>query len=55
MAINSVQFQRGLSMVDFMARYGSREQCEAALLAWRWPKAFGCPRCSSRAPDRLEG
>ena len=37
MAMNRVQFQAGLSMAEFMDRYGSEEQCEAALAASRWP------------------
>lgn len=45
MAVNRVQFQRGLSMAEFMDRYGSEEKCEAALIAARWPKGFACPAC----------
>ncbi|TAG03392.1 MAG: hypothetical protein EAZ30_09620 [Betaproteobacteria bacterium] len=32
MALNRIQFQLGLSLPDFMKRYGSDEQCEAALV-----------------------
>jgi transposase-like protein len=46
MAMNRVQFQPGLSMAEFMNRYGSDEQCEAALVASRWPSGFVCPLCS---------
>ncbi len=46
MAMNGVQFQPGLSMVEFMSRYGSNENCEAALIASRWPKGFECPSCA---------
>ena len=45
MAMNKVQFQPGLSMADFMARYGSDDSCEAALIESRWPKGFVCPSC----------
>ena len=45
MAMNRVQFQHGLSMAEFMGRYGSDEDCEAALIASRWPKGFVCPSC----------
>ena len=38
MAMNRVQFQRGLSMVEFMQRYGTERQCEQALEAVRWPQ-----------------
>ncbi len=45
MAMNRVQFQPGLSMAEFFDRYGSHEQCEAALVAARWPDGFACPAC----------
>jgi Transposase zinc-ribbon domain len=44
MAMNRVQFQRGLPMAEFMDRYGTQEKCEAALTASRWPTGFVCPR-----------
>ena len=37
MKMNRVQFQRGLSMAEFVQRYGTEQQCEAALVATRWP------------------
>ena len=49
MAMNKVQFQKGLSIAEFMDRYGSVEQCEQALMAWRWPQGFACPGCGSSA------
>lgn len=45
MAMNRVQFQPGLSMAEFMERYGSDANCEAALIESRWPKGFVCPSC----------
>lgn len=45
MAMNRVQFQPGLSMAEFMDRYGSEESCEAALIESRWPEGFVCPSC----------
>ncbi|MDX2309030.1 MAG: IS1595 family transposase [Hyphomicrobium sp.] len=47
MARNPVQMQKGLSLTEFQARYGSEEQCRAAVAAWRWPKGFMCPHCGS--------
>jgi hypothetical protein len=47
MPINKVQFQKGLSMQEFIDRYGSVEQCEQALMSWRWPQGFVCPACGS--------
>ena len=46
MARNRVQFQNGLSEVDFDKNYVTEEQCHAALVAWRWPGGFACPDCS---------
>jgi len=43
MAMNRVQYQRGLSMPEFMQQYGTEAQCEAALVASRWPQGFACP------------
>lgn len=45
MAMNRVQFQAGLSMTQFMERYGSEDKCEATLMATRWPRGFECARC----------
>jgi transposase-like protein len=42
---NRVQFQRGLSLAEFMDRYGTEAKCEAALADQRWPSGFVCPRC----------
>jgi ribosomal protein L37AE/L43A len=46
MGINKVQFQKGLSMGEFMERYGTEEKCHAALVAMRWPNGFVCPHCA---------
>lgn len=45
MAINQVQFQRGLSMAEFLDKYGTEEKCHVALVASRWPEGFHCPAC----------
>lgn len=45
MATNQVQFQRGLSIAEFLQRYGSEDKCEAAIVASRWPDGFRCPQC----------
>jgi transposase-like protein len=45
MAMNRVQFQPGLSLPEFMARYGTDEQCEDAVCASRWPEGFVCLGC----------
>jgi transposase-like protein len=48
MTMNRVQFQPGLSLEQFLARYGTVEQCEGALEQARWPDGFVCPSCSQR-------
>ncbi len=58
MPMNRVQFQKGLSMPEFLARYGTEEQCEQALIAARWPSGFVCPACGvteSRTTFRRQG
>ena len=49
MAMNQKPFQRGLSMAEFMQRYGSDEACEATLIASRWPLGFICSECDCGA------
>lgn len=57
MAMNRVQFQRGLSMAEFMDRYGTEDKCETALVASGWPTRFTCPGCGgpARTSFRREG
>jgi transposase-like protein len=40
-----VQFQKGLSMAEFVDQYGTEQKCHAALVASRWPDGFRCPQC----------
>jgi transposase-like protein len=53
MAMNQVQFQQGLSMAQFIQRYGTDAKCYRALYRTRWPKGFRCPRCDSRPRSRF--
>jgi len=55
--MNRVQFQPGLSMAEFMGRYGSDDKCEAAVVESRWPSGFVCPACGCRQSSsfRREG
>jgi transposase-like protein len=45
MAKNTIQFQKGLSLSQFLSFYGTEEQCRAALFRMRWPQGFHCPKC----------
>ena len=49
MAMNRVQFQAGLSMPEFLQRYGTEEQYAAAVQTARWPQGFLCPECGGAA------
>ncbi len=46
MARNQVQFQKGVSLNEFISQYGTEEQCFDALYSWRWPDGFRCPTCN---------
>ena len=50
---NPVQFQKGQSLAEFIDRYGSEEQCRAALFQARWPNGFECPECGRKGCCRL--
>lgn len=54
MAINRIQMQKGLSLSEFQARYGSEAQCLASLEAARWPEGFVCPDCGGRVHTVFE-
>ena len=54
MAKNPVQFQKGLSLSDFLRSYGTQQQCEQALYQWRWPDGFVCPNCEHRSHCSLK-
>lgn len=42
---NKVQFQRGLSLKQFLSKYGTEHKCRTALFRMRWPQGFRCPEC----------
>lgn len=47
MSANRIQFQPGMSIPEFLRRFGTEAQCAQALKAARWPDGFRCPRCHS--------
>ena len=53
MARNPVQFQKGISLSEFLGHYGTEEQCFEALYRWRWPHGFQCPHCGHDRACRL--
>ena len=48
MSMNAIQFQHGLSLAKFQARYATEQQCEQALVAARWPQGFKCAHCACK-------
>ena len=48
MSMNAIQFQHGLSLAKFHARYATEQQCEQALVAARWPQGFKCAHCACK-------
>lgn len=50
MAINQVQMQPGLSLFEFIQRYGTQSQSERALGAAR----YACPACRYRGHTRFQ-
>jgi len=52
-AKNRVQFQKGMSERSFNELFGSEEQCRSALVAWRWPDGFECPKCRGRVYSEI--
>ena len=53
MSRNAIQFQPGLSLVEFQARFGRDEQCVQALSRNRWPLGFDCPECGGHRGHAL--
>ena len=47
--MNRIQFQPGMSLTEFMGRYGTEPQCETTLEQSRWPGGFVCPECGGKA------
>jgi len=50
---NKIQFQKGLSLPEFLAQYSSEDQCRAALFKMRWPKGYVCPKCGHTACSEI--
>ncbi|MES2151280.1 MAG: hypothetical protein V4508_16005 [Pseudomonadota bacterium] len=48
MAINAIQFPKGLSLAQFMKEYGTEAQRDEALVVARWPQGFGYAHCTHK-------
>jgi hypothetical protein len=49
MSQNKVQFQKGLSLENFLSNYGTEEKCVSAVFKMRWPEGFSCEECGHSA------
>ena len=45
MTFNTIQFQHGMSIPEFLGYFGTEAQCAEAVKVARWPEGFRCPRC----------
>lgn len=43
-----VQFQKGLSLQQFLSKYGQEEQCQRAIFRAKWPNGWTCQHCGSK-------
>ena len=46
MSSHKIQFQQGMSIPEFLSRFGTEAQCAQAIERARWPQGFRCPKCS---------
>ena len=47
MANQQIQFQRGMSIPEFLSSFGTEAQCAEAVKQARGPAGFHCPRCAA--------
>lgn len=45
---NKIQLQKGLSLSQFIDKYGTEEQCREVVEQHRWPVGFVCPKCGHK-------
>jgi len=48
-AYNPIQFQKGMSLPEFLQGFGTEAACAEAVRRARWPAGFVCPRCGGSA------
>jgi hypothetical protein len=49
-----IQFQKGMGLAEFQARYGSESQCREALFTQRYPQGFRCRFCGAQRCWKLK-
>lgn len=45
---NKIQFQKGLSLSQFLMFYGTEDNCRKRLFTMRWPQGYSCPQCGGK-------
>ena len=51
---NSIQFQKGFSIAEFIQIYGTEMQCKERLFHLRWKNGYICPNCGSKSYCKLK-
>lgn len=51
---NTIQFQKGLGLHEFLEKYGTEAQCRQALYRLRWPSGYICPECGNTTGCELK-
>lgn len=51
---NKIQFQKGMSIDEFMSKYGTDIDCHSELFHLRWPEGFVCPTCGNQTYCELK-
>lgn len=45
---SKVKFQKGLSVQEFISKYGQEQQCRKAVFRAKWPSGWSCPKCGAQ-------
>lgn len=45
MSSKIIQFQKGMSLLDFLSHFGNEDQCRDAIITLKWPNGFVCRKC----------
>ena len=48
MSINKIQFQKGMSLVEFLEISPKEQSCCHYVRVQKWPEGFRCRRCSCK-------
>ena len=51
---NTIQFQKGLGLHEFLEKYGTDAQCRKVLYQLRWPTGYVCPECGNTTGCELK-